>query len=200
MYISSMFLAGVLVGAGASLLVLAPALWTLRRDRLALQIAGEQLALMNKLSFSPAAAPRASSPSDRILEALDAANRPHAARLLLAQHWARGALCSQPHEAWGPACTALSIAALCAPDLEALGDLIREQTSASGTDPQVANVWRQALGELTSANQGGGMAIEEPEKWPFPLLAAKSRELLASAHAGAEQLVRSASSPPTANS
>lgn len=200
MYISSTFLGGVLIGVAASLLVLVPSLMTMRLDRMALRLAAEQLGLMNKLSSPPTAAARSSSPSDRVLEALDTANRPHATRLLLAQHWARGALCSQPHEAWGPACSALAIAALCASDTEALGDLLRDQVATSGSDPQVANVWRQALGELTSASQGGGMAIEEPEKWPFPLLAAKSRELLASAHAGAEQLVRSASSPPTANS
>jgi hypothetical protein len=177
---TSLFL-GVCIGAASALVGLVPCALLLRR------VARIQAAVTR------ARAARATPPAPAAPAAAAVADAAYATRLLLAQHWARGGLLSHEHEAWRPIVTAVALAALAVEDLDALDELLRACVASAGTsDPALANVWRQALGELQSAradHELSGLAIDKPEDWPFPALRVRSRELLQSAQLGAERLV-----------
>lgn len=118
-------------------------------------------------------------------------------RHMLAQHWARGGLLSEASEGWRPLLTALSLVAVTARDIDTLDRVLRELVGELGSgDPQLANIARQALGELEQARKGEGLALNEAQEWPWPALATRSAELLAQARTGAEHLVRLRSYPP----
>ena len=118
-----------------------------------------------------------------------------AVRLASAQHWARGALLSQPSEPWQPALIAAAIAALAAPGDDELLLLLNKTIGEVGADPQVANVWRQARAELLAARENlvwpylSGHRDDGSPDWNFEQLARCAVKMLDSAHAEAERLV-----------
>jgi hypothetical protein len=187
---TSLFL-GAAMGAASALVGLIPFVVVTRR------FARLQLALLRSIRGAPPSPSSANAPPPQELE-LDEGASPtsektvtldYSRRLLLAQHWARGSLLSHAHETWRPICQAIAIAALACEDLDALGRLLSDAVGQAGADPQLANVWRQALLELHEGSRGEGSAIVDSANWPFPALRVRSRELLASAQLGAEQLV-----------
>lgn len=120
-------------------------------------------------------------------------------RLRLAQHWARGGLLSDESEAWRPACMAIAIAALGCRDLGELGVILRTQVgNVSSFDPQVANIFRQALAEYVASDPAKTLDAPNSAGWPHESLIHRVRELLeqVSEEAARMTLARNSARPP----
>jgi hypothetical protein len=119
----------------------------------------------------------------------------NAVRLASAQHWARGALLSLEGEAWGPALVAAAIAALACPGDDELLLLLNTTIGEAGADPQVANIWRQARGEVLAARERmqwpylSGYRGDGSPDWNYQALATAAVKMLENAHAEAERRV-----------
>lgn len=120
-------------------------------------------------------------------------------RLRLAQHWARGGLLSQDSEPWRPACLAIAVGALGSSSMSALGVVLRAQVGRSGSDPQVANCFRQALAEYVAADTGSELTIANSDDWSSESLLACVRVLLEQAGDQAERIVAARSIVPPPN-
>lgn len=120
-------------------------------------------------------------------------------RLRLAQHWARGGLLSDESEAWRPACMAIAIAALGCRDMSELGVILRTQIGAmSAHDPQVSNIFRQALAEYIATDTGKTLDPPNSGDWPHESLIHRVRELLEGATEKAARITdaRNSARPP----
>lgn len=134
--------------------------------------------------------------------------RRHAVRLAVAQHWARGGALSERSEPWRPICTGIAVAALMVDDDADVLALLEKAIGESGTDPELANVWRQARAELIAAREHlqteflCGTSSSGAPAWNQPELRARASELLDSAQTGAMALLaarRVPSVPPPHN-
>jgi len=118
----------------------------------------------------------------------------NAVRLASAQHWARGAMLSSEAEPWRPGLIAAAIAALVSRDDDELHLLLNSQAVG---DPQVANVFGQAIAELRAERASmqwpflSGLRADGSPDWNFPELSARAVKLLESAHAEATRRVAS---------
>lgn len=119
----------------------------------------------------------------------DAPGRDETLRLRLAEHWARSGLLSQDGEHWQPMCEALSVAASACRSLHELGVLLRTQTGLAGSDPAVANVWRQALAEYVAAEGGPGLEVANSGDWPQESVLHRIRDRLDRVQRDAERIV-----------
>lgn len=148
---------------------------------------GALLGLVVALAFARRAARRA------VLALRDApAEREARVRWLLAQHWARAALVSGHGELWRPACMALALAALASRTLYELETTIRAEIERA--DVEAANIWRQALAELTGARSGKGAPIAGADEWPWPVIHNEIQALMQTALGPADRI-----RPPTSD-
>jgi hypothetical protein len=124
--------------------------------------------------------------------------RAQAARLACAQHWARGGALSGQSEAWRPVCLGAAIAALLVPDDRDLARLLEQVHQDALPDPELANVWAQARGELDAARSPEPLGIAfltgyrpgGSADWNYPELQTQARILLQNAREGALSLLR----------
>lgn len=127
--------------------------------------------------------------------------RTHAVRLACAQHWARGSLLSSASEPWRPIVGSLALAALAVEDEATLVQLVGQLVGQGGTDPEVANVWRQARAELLAQRDRlefeflAGVRVDGAPGWNWARLQEEAAKQLAAAHGLAEQLVEKRRQP-----
>lgn len=148
---------------------------------------------------------RKREPLDLRAEAQARYLRSHAVRLACAQHWARGGALSKRDEPWRPVCTGLAVAALMVDDDSDVLALLSKLVGDAGTDPELANIWRQARAELVAARDRleteflAGVRGDGAPAWNQTELRARAAELLESAQQGALSLLaarRVPSMPP----
>lgn len=124
----------------------------------------------------------------------------NATRFACAQHWARGALLSQPTEAWKPLCTAFAVSALACDNDPALATVLEEAQRVT-SDRELLNIARQAAAEFEASRVRldacflTGKTLNGTPAWPLEDLRQRSLSLLQLAIAEGERLVSNRHSP-----